>query len=55
MDRFRFADFLLDRRKRQLLRGSEVVRIGARAFDLLETLLVQRDRVVPRDEIVQAV
>ena len=55
MDRFRFADFLLDRRRRQLLRGTEDVRIGARAFDLLETLLMNRERVVSRDEIVQAV
>lgn len=55
MDQFRFADFVLDRRKRQLLRGSEILRVGTRAFDVLETLLVHRDRVVSRDEIMQTV
>jgi TolB-like protein len=55
MDQFRFADFTLDRRKRQLRRGTEVVRIGARAFDILEVLVVHRDRVVTRDEIMQTV
>lgn len=55
MDQIRFADFVLDRRKRQVLRGTDVLRIGARAFDLLEILLVNRDRVVSRDEIMLAV
>lgn len=55
MDQFHFADFILDRRKRVLLRGQEIVPLGARAFDLLEVLHIHRDRVVPRDEIMQAV
>ncbi len=55
MDQFRFADFILDRRKRVLLRGRDIVPLGARAFDLLEVLHIHRDRVVPRDEIMQAV
>ncbi|MEP3332802.1 winged helix-turn-helix domain-containing protein [Sedimentitalea sp.] len=40
---------------RVLLRGRSIVPIGARAFDLLEVLLLHRDRVVPRDEIMNAV
>lgn len=55
MDQFRFAQFVLDRRKRVLLHGPENVPIGARAFDLLEVLLVHRDRVVSRDELMEAV
>ena len=55
MDQFRFADFVLDRRKRVLLRGRDIVPLGARAFDLLDVLCIHRDRVVPRDEIMQAV
>ena len=55
MDRFRFADFTLDRRKRQLFRGADVVRIGTRAFDVLEVLVANRDRIVTRDEIMDAV
>ncbi|WP_292294059.1 winged helix-turn-helix domain-containing protein [Marivita sp.] len=55
MDQFRFADFILDRRTRQLLRGGEVVRLGARAFDVLETLVSNRDRIVSRDELMDTV
>lgn len=55
MDQVRFADFVLDRRKRVLLRGRDIVPLGARAFDLLEFLHIHRDRVVPRDEIMKAV
>ncbi|MDK3075891.1 winged helix-turn-helix domain-containing protein [Sedimentitalea sp. JM2-8] len=55
MDQYRFDDFILDRRKRQLLCGPDVVRVGARAFDLLEMLVMHRDRIVSRDEIMQAV
>ena len=50
-----FADFTLDCRTRQLCRGTEVVAIGARAYDLLEVLIARRDRVVGRDEIMEAV
>jgi TolB-like protein len=52
VDQFRVAEFVLDRRKRVLLRGQDTVPIGARAFDLLEVLLINRERVVPRDEIM---
>lgn len=55
MDQFRFANFILDRRRRQLLRGADVVRIGARAFDVLEMLVIHRDRIVTRDELMDAV
>ena len=52
MDTFRFADFSLEPGARQLRRGVEVVALGARAFDLLELLVVNRNRVVGRDEIM---
>ncbi|TFL16538.1 winged helix-turn-helix domain-containing protein [Jannaschia formosa] len=55
MEDIRFGSFVLDRRKRRLLRGFEVVRIGARALDVLEVLAVHRDRVVGRDEIMETV
>ena len=55
MDQFRFADFILDRSRRQLLRNGEVVRLGARAFDVLEVLVSRRDRIVSRDEVTEAV
>jgi len=51
MDQLRFADFVLDRRKRQLLCGTDVVRIGARAFDVLQMLVTHGDRIVTRDRL----
>ena len=55
MDQYRFADFILDCRRRQLLRGREIVRLGARAFDVLEVLVAHRERIVSRDELMDAV
>lgn len=55
MDSIRFSDFVLQRRTRQLCRGPDAVPIGARAFDLLDLLIAQHDRVVGRDEIMATV
>jgi TolB-like protein/Tfp pilus assembly protein PilF len=55
MDQFYFEAFTLDRKKRILMHGCDTVLIGARSFDLLEVLLTHRDRVVTRDEIMEAV
>ena len=55
MDSVRFSDFTLHRRSRRLIRGSEDIAIGARAFDLLDLLIACRERVVGRDEIMSAV
>lgn len=55
MDVVFFSDFVLDRRARQLRLGSEVLSIGARAFDLLEVLISCGDRVVGREELLEAV
>ena len=55
MDSLRFADFVLHRKTRQLTKGNFALAIGSRAFDLLDLLIAQRDRVVARDEIMDAV
>jgi TolB-like protein len=55
MNTFRFADFTLNRRTRQLSQAASAVAVGARAFDLLDLLITHRDRVVGRDEIMAAV
>lgn len=55
MDSVRFADFVFHRRTRQLTRDSRHVPIGSRALDLLDLLLTHRDRVVARNEIMEAV
>ena len=52
MDSIRFSDFTMHRKTRRLCRGEEDIPIGGRAYDLLELLIEQRDRVVGRDEIM---
>lgn len=54
MDSVRFTDFVFLRRTRQLTRDSTNVPIGSRALDLLDLLLPHRDRVVARNEIMEA-
>ncbi len=55
MDAYHFSEFTLEPRTRQLRRGVEMVALGERAFDLLELLVVHRNRVVGRDEIMASV
>lgn len=55
MDVLFFSEFVLDRRTRQLRRGSDILPIGARAFDVLEVLILSSDRIVSREEVQGAV
>ena len=55
MDNICFLDFVLHRRTRRLTRASKDVPIGSRALDILELLITHRDRVVSRNEIMEAV
>lgn len=50
-----FSDFALDRGTRQVRRGSDVLPVGARAFDVLEVLISHCDRIVSRADILDAV
>ena len=50
-----FGRFELRAETRQLLVDSEPVPLGARAFDVLEALIERRDRVVPKDELLDLV
>ena len=52
---FRFADCLLDLDRRELTRGSEPISLGPQVFDLLVYLLHNRERVVSKDDIFEAV
>src|ERR671911_3039578 len=52
---FRFADHELDLRRHELRRAGEVVHIEPQVFDLLAFLLRNRDRIVSKDEILNAV
>ena len=54
MEELRFVDFVRDLRTRRLTRAVQDLGIGSRALDLLELLVLNRDRVVSRDEIMEA-
>ena len=52
---FVFGDYVLDPDRRELTRGSEVVAIGPQVFDLLVYLVRNRERVVSKDDLLDAV
>ena len=53
--RYRFEEFAFDADRRELHRGAEVVSITPQVFDLLEYLIRNRERVVSKDELINAV
>ncbi len=50
-----FGDHRLDIERRELRRGAELIAIEPKAFDLLTFLVQQRDRVVSKNDLLQAV
>ena len=50
-----FADHTLDTERRELCRGSEAVAVAPQVFDLLVCLLQNCDRVVSKDDLIDAV
>jgi pimeloyl-ACP methyl ester carboxylesterase/DNA-binding winged helix-turn-helix (wHTH) protein len=50
-----FSEYELDIARLQLRRGGEPVHVEPRAFDLLCHLMVHRDRVVPKNELLDEV
>jgi TolB-like protein len=52
---FQFGDCVLDPDRRELSRGAEAIAIGPQVFDLLVYLIGNRERVVSRDGILDAV
>ncbi|TWT11514.1 winged helix-turn-helix domain-containing protein [Reyranella sp. CPCC 100927] len=52
---YRFGDCVVDRRQRTLRRGGEAVTVEPQVFDLLLVLIENRERVVGRDELIDAV
>jgi TolB-like protein len=53
--RFGFKDCVLELERRELTRGSEAVSIGPKVFDLLVYLVQNRERVVSKDDLLDAV
>jgi TolB-like protein len=52
---FVFEDCVLDPGRRELIRGSKVIAIGPQVFDLLLYLVQNRERVVSKDDLLDAV
>ncbi len=50
-----FGDCVLDPDRRELSRGSEAIAVGPQVFDLLLYLVQNRERVVSKDELLDAV
>jgi DNA-binding winged helix-turn-helix (wHTH) protein len=53
--RFHFADFELDLARHELRRAGELVHVEPQVFDLLAHLIRNRDRIVGKDELNDAV
>lgn len=47
----RFGDFTLNHDRRDLARAGVPVRLARKAFDLLDLLIAERPRAVPKEEI----
>ena len=52
---YSFEDYCLDTQRRELHRGPLVVAIEPQVFDLLEQLIVNRKRVVSKEELIETV
>jgi TolB-like protein len=52
---FEFGDYVLDPDRRELSRGTGPVAMGPQVFDLLVYLVANRDHVVSKDNILEAV
>jgi adenylate cyclase len=53
--RYLFEDYALDTDRRELFRRGEIVRLEPQAFDLLEYLIQNRERLVSRDDLIASV
>lgn len=53
--RYLFEDFALDTDRRELRRAANVVQTAPQVFDLLDYLIRHRDRVVSKDDLINAV
>src|SRR5689334_25200986 len=49
--RFEFGEFVIDGDARQVRRGNEPLHLSPKAFDLLEILVAQRPRAVPKQRL----
>jgi DNA-binding response OmpR family regulator len=53
--RYLFEDYTFDTERRELHRGADAVSITPQVFDLLEYLIRNRERLVSKDDLINAV
>jgi TolB-like protein len=53
--RYLFEEYAFDTELRELYRGSDVVSVAPQVFDLLDYLIRNRERVVSKDDLINAV
>ena len=53
--RYLFEDYALDPDRRELHRGANVVPVAPQVFDLLDYLIRNRERVVSKDDLINAI
>ena len=53
--RYLFEDYAFDTDRRELHRGPVVVSVAPQVFDLLDYLICNRERVVSKDDLINAV
>lgn len=52
---YQFGNFILDAARRELRESGELVAVEPQVFDVLKFLIDARDRVVSRDDLLDAV
>jgi TolB-like protein len=53
--RYLFEDYVFDTDRRELHRGADVVSVAPQVFDLLDYLIRNRERVVSKDDLINAI
>ena len=53
--RYFFEEYVLDTDRRELHRGADVVSVAPQVFDLLDYLIRNRERVVSKDDLINAI
>jgi DNA-binding winged helix-turn-helix (wHTH) protein len=53
--RYLFEDYTFDTDRRELRRGADVVSVAPQVFDLLDYLIRNRERLVSKDDLINAV
>jgi len=53
--RYLFEEYAIDTDRRELHRGADVVSVAPQVFDLLDYLIRNRERVVSKDDLIDAI